>query len=363
MMNKDLKTALVFENLFTWGGACVVNKSLMEIFPNADIYALFGSQKFVDENLMEKRVKFSFLNRFPFIKKLYTHYLPLWPVAIESFDLSEYDLIISSSHWVAKGCITSQDALHISYIHTPMRFLWDLRHKYNKFGLLKSPLLNYLRMWDVSSSNRADRLIAVSNFVSNRCERYWGRKPDQVIHPPVELYKGELMPYSQRENYFVAGAPFAENKGGEFLIECAKKLGFRVKVIGKSRGYGKLRKTARSMNNVEFLGRISDNEKWGVMKKSRGFLATGIEDFGIFPVEAIGCGTPVLALKKGGYLETVTEGVNGVFYSKNSIKNFEEGMRNLTKKDWDPQKLNESVKKFNGDRFKREVEEFVRKSI
>jgi glycosyltransferase involved in cell wall biosynthesis len=363
MMNKDLKTALIFENLFSWGGACVVNKSLMEMLPNADIYALFGSQQFVNEKLMERKVKFSFLNKFPFIKKFYTHYLPFWPVAIESFDLSEYDLVISSSHWVAKGCISSQNALHISYVHTPMRFLWDLRHEYSKYSLLKSPLLNYLRMWDVSSSNRADRLIVVSDFVSDRCQRYWGREPDRVIHPPVQLYDGDLVSYSKRDNYFVSGAPFAENKGGEFLIECARELGFELKIIGKSRGYKKLKRLAKNARNIEFLGRVSDRKKWQVMKGSKGFLATGIEDFGIFPVEAISCGTPVLALKRGGYLDTVTESVNGVFYSKNKINFFKEGMKNLTKRDWDAKRVRESVQEFNEDRFKREVEEFVRKSI
>jgi len=166
MMIKDLKIALVFEGLFSYEGESRVNEQFVKIFPNADIYALYGTQEFSDKYFDGKKVNFSFLNKLPFIQKLYTHYLPLWPIAVESFDLSEYDLVISSSHCVAKGCITSESAIHISYIHTPMRFLWDLKDMYSRYGLLKTPFLNYLRSWDVVSSSRPDRIITNSKFVS-----------------------------------------------------------------------------------------------------------------------------------------------------------------------------------------------------
>jgi glycosyltransferase involved in cell wall biosynthesis len=363
MIKKDLKVALVFENLFSFGGATIVNQYFSKIFPDADIYALFGTQKFSDKYFDGRKIKFSFLNKWPFIKKLYTYYLPLWPVAIESFDLSNYDLVISASHSVAKGCITSQDAIHISYIHTPMRYLWDQKDIYSKHGLLKSPFLNYLRMWDVSSAKRPEKIITNSKFVSKRCKRYWGREDDMVIYPPVKLFEGKLIPCEEREEYFVVGAPFAENKGGEFVIECAKELGFNLKVIGRSRGYRRLKRKSRGVKNVEFVGRVSEVEKWKLLSRAKGFLATGIEDFGMFPVEAVSCGTPVLALSKGGYLESVVEGVNGVFYRDNTLNLFKEGMKKLTSKEWEVEKVRESAKRFNEDRFKREVEEFVRKSI
>jgi glycosyltransferase involved in cell wall biosynthesis len=363
MINKDLKVALIFENLFHHGGANVVNREFVKMFPNADIFALVGKQEFSDRYFEGKKIQFSFLNRLPFIKHFYTYYLPLWPVAIESLDLSGYDLVISSSHSVAKGCITSQNSTHISYVHTPMRFLWDLKDIYGRYGLIKSPFLNYLRMWDVASSDRPDKIITISNFVNDRCKRYWGRDSDVIIHPPVHLYKGELIPYTKRDDFFVAGAPFAENKGGDFLIEYAKELGFNLKIIGRSRGYRRLKRLARGFSNIEFLGTITEEEKWEIMSRAMGFVATGIEDFGIFPVEAMSCGTPVLALRKGGYLDTVKEGVNGVFFNDYRLEDFKDGLLRLKKEEWDINIIRGSVKEFSVDRFRREVEEFVRKSI
>jgi glycosyltransferase involved in cell wall biosynthesis len=363
MIKKNLKVALVFENLFSFGGATIVNQHFANMFPDADIFALFGTQEFSDKYFEGRDIKFSFLNKYPFIKKLYTFYLPLWPVAIESFDLSDYDLVISASHSVAKGCITSESAVHISYIHTPMRYLWDQKDIYSKYGLIKAPFLNYLRMWDVSSARRAEKIITNSKFVSKRCKRYWGREADQVIYPPVKLYEGKLIPYQEREDYFVVGAPFAENKGGEFVIECARELGFNLKIIGRSRGYKKLKRKSRGVKSVEFLGRVSEEVKWELLSRAKGFLAMGIEDFGIFPVEAVSCGTPVLALGKGGYLESIVEGINGVFFSKNTLNSFREGMKKLTSKEWKVERVRESAKRFDENRFRREVEEFVRKSI
>ncbi|MDD3475191.1 MAG: glycosyltransferase, partial [Candidatus Dojkabacteria bacterium] len=322
MMTKDLKFALIFEGLFSYDGESRVNEQFVKIFPNADIYALYGTQEFSDKYFNGKKVNFSFLNRFPFIKKLYTYYLPFWSIAIESFDLSNYDLVISSSHAVAKGCITSQDTIHISYIHTPMRFLWDLKDIYSKYGLLKAPNLNYLRSWDVVSSNRPDKLISNSQFISDRCKRYWGREADKVIYPPVNLYSGKLISYKDREGHFVIGAPFAENKGGRMAIDLAKKYGFNLKIIGKSRKFKELKRYAKGVNNIQFLGRISEEEKWNILSHASGLLAMGIEDFGIFPIEAISCATPVLAINKGGYRETVVDGVNGVlFENEKDFKN------------------------------------------
>ncbi|MDD2270152.1 MAG: glycosyltransferase [Candidatus Dojkabacteria bacterium] len=363
MMIKDRKTALLFENLFSWGGASVVNQKLFEIFPDADIFSLYGKQEFSDKYFNGKKVKFSFLNKFPFIDKLYPFSLPLWPIAIESFDFSDYDLVISSSHAVAKGCITPEDTLHISYVHSPMRFLWDMKDSYSRYGLLKASFLNYMRIWDVSSSDRPEKIITNSEFVSSRCKRYWGRTADAVIYPPVPQYQGELIRYEGRGEYFVAGAPFAENKGGEFLINCAKELKFNLKVIGKSRGFEKLKRLSRGYDNIEFVGKVSEQKKWELLSNSKGFLATGIEDFGIFPLEAVSSGTPVLALRNGGYLESIKEGINGVFYSSNKPSLFKGGLQKLKGKKWNVEEVSKSSNKYNEERFKREVEEYVRKSI
>lgn len=358
-MMSNPKIALVFENLFSLGGANRVNLEFANMYPDADIYALFGSKKIVEEYFPHRDVKFSFLNRFPFVNKIYTFLLPLWPLAIESFNLSDYDLVISSSHAVAKGCITSESSMHISYVHTPMRYLWDLKDVYSKHRFLKAPLLNYLRVWDVMSSNRPDYIISNSKFVSSRIKRYWGKDVGKVIYPPVDLYKGDLIDYNDREDYFVVGAPFAENKGGEFVIQCAKELGFNLKIIGSGRGEKKLKRLSRGCINIEFLGRVSDDEKFNVIKGAKGFIGCGIEDFGIFPVESISCGTPVLALGKGGYLESVFDGVNGVLYSENILEDFRNGMERLVGIMWDVDMVQSSVRGFGRERFVKEVEEFI----
>ena len=361
MIIKDLKIALVFEGLFSYDGESRVNEQFTKIFPNADIYALYGTQEFADRYFDRRKVIFSFLNKLPFIRKLYTYYLPLWPIAVESLDLSDYDLVISSSHSVAKGCITSESATHISYIHTPMRFLWDLKDIYSKYGLLKAPSLNYLRAWDVVSSNRVDKIITNSKFVSDRCKRYWGRSPDTVIYPPVNLYDGGLIPYNDRGSYFVIGAPFAENKGGKMAVDLAREYGFNLKIIGKSRKFNNLRKYAKGIDNVEFLGRVSEKEKWNILSHASGFLAMGIDDFGIFPVEAISCGTPVLASDRGGYRETVIENVNGLFFDNE--QEFKKKLDELVSIDWDIGDMRKGTKKYSVNRFKKEVEEFVINSI
>jgi len=186
---------------------------------------------------------------------------------------------------------------------------------------------------------------------------------DGVIYPPVSLYGGNLIEFSDRRDYFVAGAPFAENKGGEFLIECAKELKFNLKVVGDGRGSSRLKQLAKGCGNIEFLGRVSEKEKWDVLSNARGFIACGIEDFGIFPVESISCGTPVLALKRGGYMESVVDGKSGVFYSENSLSSFKDGLGRLVSIDWDIGVMQKSVDRFSKERFKREVEGLVGNSI
>ena len=232
---------------------------------------------------------------------------------------------------------------------------------YSKYGLLKSLILNYLRSWDVVSSNRIDRFLTNSKFVSDRCKRYWGKEADQVIYPPVNLYSGKLIPYKEREDYFVIGAPFAENKGGRMVIDLAREYGFNLKIIGKSRKFKELKRYSNGIKNVEFLGRVSEEEKWNILCHAKGFLAMGIEDFGIFPVEAISCGTPVLAINRGGYRETVVENVNGLFFEDKEY--FTKQLDKLVSRDWNINNMKKSVEKYSVERFKKEVEEFVINSI
>lgn len=364
MKDNKKKVAIVTESLWKMGGANRVLEALAEMYAHADIYALVGNERNISETIRSHNIKYSFLNKIPFIKNIYRYTYFLWPLAIESFDLSEYDLVISSSASVAHGCITNVNAKHVAYIHSPMRYAWDLKNVYfNKkhFGLWKRLVipffLTYLRAWDVSASQRPDLLIANSEFVAKRCQKYWGRIPNFVIYPPVDLYSGKII--RNREDYIVCGAPLEPNKGGEFILNCAKELGFNLKVIGNGSLLKKLKRMYSKYPNIEFSGWVDEKEKWTLLSHAKGFVIPGVEDFGIFPVEAISCGTPVLAFKKGGALETVKEGLNGVFFEEHSLESFQKGFKALVSKKWNSKKIVESSAVYEKKRFVKEFEKYL----
>ena len=360
-----MKIAIIGEGLWCMGGANRVLKSLGEIYPEADIFVLFGDKKLPSQEFTNHKVHYSFLNKIPFIKKLYRYTYFLWPLAVESFDLSEYDLVISSSYSVAHGAITSLNTKHVAYVHTPMRYAWDLKDVYfskKNFGILRRwiihPLLTYLRAWDVAASARADMILANSSFVKKRIEKYWDREVDAVVNPPVDLYRGKII--KQREEYFVVGAPFEPNKYGEFLFDIAVDLDFDLKVIGTGGSYPKLKKKYSRYSQIEFLGRISDDEKYDVLSKAKGYIMPGIEEFGIFPVEALSCGTPVLASNVGGALDYLEEGVNGLFFKFGSKEDFEKKFEIFDKKKWDYIRVSKTSKKFEERIFKETFERFCK---
>lgn len=355
------RVAFVTESLFNMGGANRVLEKFLDIYPQADIYVLFGSKKDISEKINKSNIHFSFLNRFLFIKKLYRYTYPLWPFAIEQFDFSKYDLVISASASVAHGVITPVYCKHICYLHSPMRYAWDMREIYTKrvgekYGIFKfiwSMLLNKMRIWDTSACNRPDVIIANSNFTKNRAQKYWGRKIDNVIYPPVDEYNGEI--YETRENYFVSGAPFEPNKGGDFLLECASKLGFNLKIIGTGSMEKKFKRKYRRNKDIQFLGKISDQKKWELFSKASGYIQCGVEDFGIFPIEAMLCGTPVLAYNGGGILESLREGCTGLFFDTLNLSEFESVFKRFKKEKWSHREIAKYAKRFSKSDFKEKV--------
>ena len=355
------RVAFVTENLFGMGGANRVLEKFLDIYPNADIYALFGDKKNVSVKINKSNIRFSFLNKFPFIQKIYRYTYPLWPFAIEKFDFSDYDLIISLSSSVAHGVITPVYCKHICYLHSPMRYAWDMRDVYTKrvgqkFGVFKfiwSMILNKMRMWDTAVCNRPDVIIANSSFTKDRAQKYWGRKIDYVIYPPADKYMGEI--YEQRHDYFVSGAPFEPNKRGDFLLECASKLEFNLKIIGTGSMERMLKRKYRRYKNIQFLGKISDKEKWKLLSKASGYIQCGVEDFGIFPTEAMLCGTPILTFRGGGILESVREGFDGLFFDRLNLSEFEGVFRRFKKERWNYRKIAKYAKRFSKNDFKEKI--------
>lgn len=363
--SKDLKVALVTESLWSMGGANRVLETFAKMYPQADIYALFGDTNSLSSELQKHKIIFSALNKRLFIKQIYRYTYYLWPFHIEKFDLSQYGLVISSSASVAFGVITPMSCKHIAYIHSPMRYLWDLKDVGLKgFGFFKravtSFLLVFIRLWETSASSRPDVLIANSQFVSKRIQKYWGRKPDGVLTPPIHYYEGVIKENKDRDKYIVAGAPFEFNKNGEFLLECVKDSDVVLKLIGSGSKEPRLRRKYAKYKNIRFLGKISDEEKWNVLSKASAFVMPGIEDYGIFPVEAMSAGTPVLAYKAGGILENLVEGVNGYFFTERSRENFNVGLKKVLNEKWDHMKIAESVKKNNNteDMFQKKFMEY-----
>lgn len=355
MRRSSLKVAIVTDSLLKMAGGSRVLECFAQMFPEAEIYTLFAPPKkkrgsLLSKDILSHKIYTSRLNDIPFIHKanLYRYTLHKWPTHIERFDFSTYDLVISSSWAVAHGVITPLDTKHIAYIHTPMRYIWDMYSLYfkNKFPQFVYRLAtNFLRVWDLSVSSRADVIITNSQFVKKRVNKYWKREADYVIYPPVQRYNEEIK--MERERYFVSGAPFEPNKGGEFLLECAKEIGFELKVIGSGGNQKKLKRRYGRCSNIHFLGWVSEDEKWDIFSKAKGYIVSGTEEFGIFPVEAMSCGTPVLAYASGGVLETVKEGVGGLFFAKQSLDSFKKAFDIFEKKKWDYGKVVESIKDIN----------------
>ncbi len=300
-----------FSGEFT-GGAEKVFKEIEQIIVDNssyyEIYCLVNHLKKYHTFNQEKIINTSFIQKLPFSRKNFHKYLPLFPLAIEQFDLREYDLIISSSHAVAKGVITSPDQLHISYIHTPMRYAWDQMNVYLKNSLytklgvniLLRIILQDLRKWDYLSSVRIDKLVSNSNFTAKRIKKYWGRN-SSVIHPPVDTNK--FSPRKSRSDFYLSVSRLVPNKRIDLLVKAFNQLDFPLIIVGSGTEKKKLMKIAK--NNISFLDYQDDLSIKNLMESCRAFVYSGIEDFGIAPVEAMAAGAPIIALKKAGILDTV----------------------------------------------------------
>jgi glycosyltransferase involved in cell wall biosynthesis len=306
-----MRAAIVHYWLLHRRGGEKVVEALCRLLPDADIFTLFCDPRSLTDELRRHRITTSFLNPF---RRGYRSLLPLMPMALESFDLRGYDLVISSESGPAKGVITSSRTHHVCYCHTPMRYLWDLYHDYRNewtTSRLKRtammPLANYLRLWDFAAAARVDRFVANSENVRERIRKTY-RRESEVVHPPVEV---ESFYNKPAEDYYLAVSELVSYKRLDSAVRQFSASGRTLRICGDGPEYKRLRALARP--NVKFLGRVSDDELRDQYARCRAFLLPGEEDFGIAPVEALASGKPVIALGRGGVLETVPE-FGGVFY-------------------------------------------------
>ncbi|NGX63780.1 MAG: GDP-mannose-dependent alpha-(1-6)-phosphatidylinositol monomannoside mannosyltransferase [Candidatus Anoxychlamydiales bacterium] len=362
-----MKTAIVHDWLVSVAGGEKVLKLMHDLFPSP-IYTLLKNPKALKGTFFEdKKIVSSFIEKLPFSTKLYQKYLMFFPFAIEQFDLSEYDVILSSSHCVAKGVLTRFDQLHICYCHTPMRYAWDLYFQYLNESNLKKGIkarlaqiiLHYLRMWDITSAKRVDEFIANSKFVANRIEKLYNKEA-KVIYPPVDV--NYFQPCYEKDDYYLTASRFVPYKKVDLIVEAFSKMkDKKLVVIGDGPDMKKIK--SKASKNIEILGYQNDETLKKYLSKAKAFVFAAIEDFGILPVEAMASSTPVIALSKGGVKESVVENKTGIFFNEQNIQSIMNAVEKFEKKDFDLYKIREHAMKFSEERFKKEFNDFVLEKI
>lgn len=372
-----MKVAIVHDWLVVYAGAERCLEQILNIYPEADLFALVD---FLDEDkrdfIKHKKVTTSFIQHLPKARTKYRSYLPLMPLAIEQLDLSKYDLIISSSHCVAKGIITGPDQVHISYVYSPIRYAWDLQHQYLKEsglnkgikGFIAKIILHYMRLWDIRTSNNVDHFIAISKFIKKRIWKCYRREAD-VIYPPVDVEAFEYC--DQKEDFYLTASRMVPYKKMDLIVEAFTQMSDKkLIVIGTGPDFDKIQKIAQGHDNIKLMGYQPFSVLKEHMQKAKAFVFAAEEDFGITPVEAQACGTPVIAYGKGGALETVRElGVKdnptGIFFDKQDIKSLIQTINyfenNLGKIQYNSCKNN--ADKFSIDKFRKNFKIFINRSI
>jgi len=354
------RVALVHEWLVTWGGSESVLASLANVYPEAPIYVLVSRG---DERIARafggRDVRTTWLDRLPGIRSFYRLALPLMPRVWRGVDLEGYDVVVTSSHSMAKS-VRVLHGVHVCYCHSPPRYLWDLNEEYRSgaAALLRGPVLERLRRQDLRSAEGVDFFIANSRFVAERIERIYGRSA-RVLHPPVDLDLFEPEPGSG--SHYLAGGRLVGYKRIDRAIDAANRAGFPLVVFGE--GPERARLEAMAGPTVRFTGKVSHDGLRALFRDARGFVFPGIEDFGILPVEAQAAGRPVIALAEGGATETVIDGRTGVLYRDDSVEGLIEAWKRADSGEWDPDACRENGERFSRPRFEQEMAELVRELL
>lgn len=369
----DLRVAIVHYWFVNRRGGERVVEALCDLFPQADLFALVADRNALSPTLRKHKLTTSFLQRIPGRARLHRHLLPLYPLAVEQFDLRGYDLVISSESGPAKGVLTSPETCHICYCHTPMRYLWDFYHEYkNRSGLgwarkaIFALTAHYARMWDQASAARVDYFAANSRNVARRIRKFYRRDAD-VIHPPVEMTDFQIT--NCPEDYYLVVGQLVNYKRMDLAIQACNGLRRRLRIVGTGEEYKRLKRIAG--RTVEFLGTLSDEEVREQYAGCRALLFPGEEDFGMVPVEAQACGRPVIAFGKGGARETVIgafdaepavpERATGIFFDQQTIGSVSEVILRFESFEhrFSPQFIRANAERFGKDKFADKMSRFV----
>jgi glycosyltransferase involved in cell wall biosynthesis len=359
------KVAVVHEWLSGYFGSERVVEQILQLYPEADLFCVVDFLPADQRRFLNNRpVTTSFIQRLPGARQHFRNYLPLMPLAVEQFDLSSYDLVISSSHAVAKGVLTHPGQLHISYVHTPIRYAWDFQEQYlgngqvkGLKGLLARALLHYIRMWDMRTANGVDVFAANSNFVARRIWKIY-RREAAVVHPPVDVEAFTIG--RNRKPFYLTMSRLVSYKRIDLIVEAFSRMPDReLVVIGDGPEFSKLKSKATS--NVTMLGHQPFEVMLDYMRQTRAFIFAAEEDFGIALVEAQACGTPVIAFEGGGALETMIDGYTGMYFTEQTAASLIEAVRKFERTDLllDPDRIRRNAERFSVERFRHEFSDLV----
>jgi glycosyltransferase involved in cell wall biosynthesis len=369
-----LRVAIVHDWLTVYGGAERVLEHMLTVLPHADLFSLIDFLPHESRTfLRNKHIHTSFIQRLPFARQRYRNYLALMPLAVEEFNLAQYDVVISSTYAVAKGVITGPDQLHISYVHSPARYVWDLQHDYFlRAGLnhgakawLAKWMMHRFRIWDTRTANGVDHFLANSYFIRRRIWKVY-RRNASVLYPPVDVQDFELS--EEKSDFFLTASRLVPYKRVDLIVDAFRHLrGKRLVVIGDGPELGRIKKMAT--DNVRVLGYQEARNLRHYMRRARAFLFAAQEDFGIVPVEAQACGTPVIAYGRGGVTESVrgleTERPTGVFFAEPTVESLIEAIELFEKNRWriSPSACRENASRFAPDRFRAGFASFLRQQL
>ncbi len=360
-----MKIALVHDYLVQYGGAEQVLQAFREVYPDAPIYTLIHDRESVHGCFDDARVHTSFLQRLPGSRRSHRIFPLLMPGAIEQFNFSGYDVVLSDSSSFAKGALTAPETLHVSYIHTPMRYAWDDCQKYTEdFGfprLIRHAVpffMNPLRLWDKASADRPDLIVANSGFVARRIRKYYGREAE-VIPPPVDTKRFHISP-RQSDSFLMVGRLIAY-KRFDIAVEAFTRLGIPLKIAGRGPELKRLRKMAGP--NISFLGRVPDDELARLYAECRAFVFPQEEDFGIVAMEALASGRPVIAYRGGDVEERIEEGVSGIFFDEQTPEAVMEAVGRFDGMSFDRNRIREQALPFDKEAFKRRIREYVEAAL
>lgn len=360
-----MKIALVHDYLVQYGGAERVLEAFTELYPYAPIYTLIYDPEAMHGVFVGKRIYTSFLQKSRFVRKHHRLFPALMPLAIEEFDFSKYDVVLSDSSSYAKGIITRPETLHISYMHTPMRYAWDDCQKYTEdFGfprLVKKLVpffMNPIRLWDRVSADRVDRIVANSNFVAARIRKYY-RKESIVIHPPVDVDRFAVAP-AGKDYYLMVGRLIAY-KRHDIAIEAFNRLKMPLKIIGRGPELERLKRLAGP--TIEFLGRVDEAELPQYYAECRGFVFPQEEDFGIVAIEALASGRPLISYRGGDIPEHMEEGKMGVFFDEQTSESVIQAVERFEKMHFDPAYIRSRVLRFDKALFKAKMKDYIESEV